>query len=56
MHVPVPDRWKDKKRTAARRLHAASMSIRGVIVMLELGQHVASIRIQDFLEVFFHVF
>ena len=44
---------KIKKRTAARRPHAGRTSIRDVIVMLKLRHHVASRRIQDFLEAFF---
>ena len=55
-HIPVPARREDKKRTAARRPHAGRTSIRYVIVMLKLRHHVASQRIQDFLEVFGMVF
>ena len=47
---------KIKKQTAARRQHAGRTSIRDFIVMLKLRQHVASQRIQDFLEDFFFIF
>ena len=55
-HTPVPARGKDKKRTAAHLPHAGRTSIRDVIVMLKLRHHVASQRIQDFLDVFFTFF
>ena len=54
-HIPirVPACGMDKKRTVARRLHAGRTSISGdVIVMLKLHHHVASQRIQNFLEAF----
>ena len=47
---------KDKKRTAARLPHAGRTSFRDVIAMIKWRHHVASQRIQDFLEAFFHVF
>ena len=50
------DQKKKKKETAARRPHAGRTSIRDVIVMLKLCHHVASQRIQDFLEVCFVFF
>ena len=43
---------KIKNRTATRQPHAGRMSIRDVIVMLKLRHHVASQRIQDFLELY----
>ena len=55
-HIPVPARGKDKKQTAARQPHAGCKSIHDVIVMLKFCHHVASQRILDFLEVFFHIF
>ena len=51
-HILVQDLGKDKKRTAARRPDAGRRSIRDVIVILKWRQHVASQRIQDFLEAF----
>ena len=42
----------EKKRTVAGWLHADRTSIPDVIVMFKLRHHVASQRIQDFLEVF----
>ena len=56
IHVPVPARGKDKKRTTARGQHAGYRSIRDVIAMLKWRHYiiyVASQRIQDFLEAFF---
>ena len=55
-HTTVPALGKDKKRIAARRLHAGRTSIRDVIVMLKWRHHVPFQRIQDFLEVFFTFF
>ena len=45
-----------KERTAARRSRTGRKSIRDIIVVLKLHHHVASQRIQDFLEVFFMLF
>ena len=50
--IPVTARGKDKTQTVARRLHAACMSIRDVIVMLYDVTIVTSQRFQDYLEVF----
>ena len=55
-HIPVPANGKDKKRTAACRLHAGHTSIRVVIVMLKWRHLVKSQCIQDFLEAFFMFF
>ena len=55
-HILVPARGKDKKQTTARRPHAKRTSIHDVIVMLKIRHHVASQRIQDFLEIFFMFF
>ena len=55
-HTPVPALGKDKNRTAARRPHADCTSISDVIVMLKWRPHVASQRIQDFLEDFIMFF
>ena len=49
--IPIPALVKDKKQAAARRLHACRTLILDVIVML-ICHHVASQRIQDFLEAF----
>ena len=53
LSIPVPARGNDKRRTVARRPHASCTMFRDVIVMLKWRHHVASRRIQDFLEVFF---
>ena len=54
-HIPVPALGNDKKRTAARRSHDGCTSFHDVIAMIKWRHHDASQRIQDFLEVFFHV-
>ena len=52
-HTPVPALGKDKKN---EQPHAGRTSIRDVIVMLKWRHHVASQRIQDYLEVFIMFF
>ena len=49
-HIPVPARGKDKKRTAARRRKLAAQRS---VTPLNWRHHVATQRIQDFLEAFF---
>ena len=51
--IPVPARGKNKKN---EQPHVVCTSVRDVIVKLKLRHHVASQRIQDFLEVFFMLF
>ena len=51
-NIPVPALWEDKKRTPARRPHAGRTSIGDMIVALKRRHHVASQRIQDFLEAY----
>ena len=55
-HIPAQARGKDKKQTTAGRPHAGPMLIGDVIVIIKLCHHVASQRIQDFLELFFMLF
>ena len=54
-HIPVPARGKDRKQTATRQPHTGRTSNRDAIVMIKCRHHVASKRIQGFVEVFFHV-
>ena len=51
----IPARGKDKNQTAALWPHADCTLICDVIVMLKWRHNVASSRIGDFLEAFFHV-
>ena len=51
-HIPVTALGKDKKRIAACHPHAGGTSLRDVIVMLKWSHHVASQRIQNYLEDF----
>ena len=56
LFISLPARWKDKKRTIARRPHAGRTSILDIIVMLKWRHHVTSQRFQDYLEALFFVF